>query len=48
MSIMTFTINPNMFLTQIKGDKKGDAKADTDHQALTHIANQVDKLVGDN
>jgi hypothetical protein len=27
--------------------QKRDVKADTDHQALTHIANQLDKLVGE-
>jgi hypothetical protein len=36
---------PSLQITQIKGDKKRDAKADTDHLALTHIANQLDKLV---
>jgi hypothetical protein len=38
---------PSLQITQIKGDKKRDAKADTDHEALTHIALQLDKLVGD-
>jgi hypothetical protein len=39
---------PSLQITQLKGDIKRDAKAETDHQALTHIANQVDKIVNSN
>ena len=31
--------------TQRKGDEAREAKADSDHEALTHIANQLDKLL---
>ena len=33
--------------TQKKADAKRDAKSDTDYVALTHIANQLDKLVSE-
>ena len=38
---------PALQRTQVKADILRQAKADSDHEALTHIANQVDKLVGD-
>ncbi len=31
--------------TQKKADKAREVKADVDHEALTHIANQLDKLL---
>ena len=31
--------------TQKKADMKSDAKSDTDYLALTHLANQIDKLI---
>jgi hypothetical protein len=34
---------PSLQRLQVKADAKRDAKADVDHEALTHIANQVDK-----
>lgn len=36
---------PALQRTQVKGDSLRQAKADTDHEALTHIANQLDKLI---
>jgi len=36
---------PALQRSQVQADMKRDAKADADHHALTHIANQVDKLV---
>jgi hypothetical protein len=31
--------------SQVKADKKREAKADADHEALTHIANTVDAIL---
>ena len=35
---------PALQRTQVKADVLRQAKADSDHEALTHIANQVDKI----
>ncbi len=35
---------PALQRTQVKGDVLRQAKADADHEALTHIANQVDEI----
>ncbi len=36
---------PALQRTQVKGDILRQVKADTDHEALTHLANQIDKIV---
>jgi hypothetical protein len=35
---------PALQRTQVKGDVLRQTKADTDHEALTHIANQIDEI----
>ena len=39
---------PALQRLQVKADAKRDAKADADHEAMTHIANQVDELRQEN
>ncbi len=36
---------PALQRSQVKADKKREAKADSDHEALTHIANTVDAIL---
>jgi predicted MFS family arabinose efflux permease len=36
---------PALQRSQVQADRKRDAKADADHQALTHIAHRVDAIL---
>ena len=36
---------PALQRSQVKADRKREAKADADHEALTHIANTVDEIL---